>query len=106
MEIAHVSVKVARFGNELTIIDTWVGKNTFPRRRYFKIDLMEIVRLVEGIVWDFKRIGFSSVHTTVDGRGLGGGLVDQLKHLGYDVTETRPLSNEKRLCNHCGYPVE
>ena len=98
-DIAEILINTGRYGDEPTTIKRWVGCNKFPMQSYFQIDVSEVIRLAEEMVSDFGRVGFQRVRITVHNRGVGAAVVDQLRTLGYEVTE---LTQKNSFCSHCG----
>lgn len=87
---AVVGVDVARFGNDESTIYTRIGRDakTFTPKAYRELDTMQLAsRIIEHV----KILQMSGYHVVifVDGGGVGGGVVDRLRQLGYDVIEVQ-----------------
>ena len=87
---AVVGVDVARFGDDQSVIRTRVGRDaaTFPAKRYRQLDLMQLTSRVVEHVKILKGAGYGVV-IFVDGGGVGGGVIDRLRQLNYDVIEVQ-----------------
>lgn len=73
-----LGVDVARFGDDRTIIRPRQGRKVFEAMKYRGLDTMEVAdRVIEMIERYRPQVAF------VDGGGLGAGVVDRLKQLGY-----------------------
>ena len=84
-----VGVDVARFGDDSSVIFTRVGVDcrSFPPQSFKKLDTVQLVgRIIEHLRM-LKRIGMHVAAIFIDGGGIGGGVIDQLRALGYDITE-------------------
>lgn len=87
---AVVGVDVARFGDDQSVIRTRIGRDatTWAPLRYRELDTMQLASRVAEHVDRLKAIGLRVV-IFVDGGGVGGGVVDRLRQLGYDVIEVQ-----------------
>lgn len=73
-----LGVDVARFGDDRTVIRARQGRKVFPAWKYRGLDTMEVAdRVIEAINEFNPRVAF------VDGGGLGAGVIDRLRQLGY-----------------------
>ena len=73
-----LGVDVARFEDDRTIIRPRQGRKVFQAKKYRGLDTMEVAdRVIEAIEEYDPRVAF------VDGGGLGAGVIDRLKQLGY-----------------------
>jgi len=94
-----LGVDVARFGDNQTVITARQGKKAFPQQSFRGLDTMEVAeRVVEQIRYRNPILVF------IDGVGLGAGVVDRLKQLGYgslivDVNAGRPASDKGQYFN-------
>lgn len=88
-----LGVDVARFGGDESVIyprqgndaRSWAPKTN--EGRYLGIDTVQLTGKVIERVRYFRSLGIRVARIFVDGGGIGGGVVDQLRHLGYPVTE-------------------
>jgi hypothetical protein len=87
---AIVGVDVARFGDDKSVIRTRIGRDaaTWPAHEFRKIDTMDLAARVAKHIVQLRSTGLRVV-TFVDGGGVGGGVVDRLRELGYDVVEVQ-----------------
>jgi hypothetical protein len=81
-----LGVDVARFGDDQSVIRHRVGRDarTIKPRKFRGIDTMALTNFVIEEIEKHKPIA-----TFVDGNGVGGGVVDRLKQLGYNVVEVQ-----------------
>lgn len=88
---AAVGVDVARFGGDESVICTRVGRDarSIPLKRHRGLDTMQLAaRVAEHIDYLRQQMGLQVV-CFVDGGGVGGGVVDRLRQLRYDVVEVQ-----------------
>lgn len=83
-----VGVDVARYGGDESVIATRAGRDarSWPLLRFRGLDTMQLASRVAEHLDELRR-GRRRVTTFVDGGGVGGGVVDRLLQLGYDVIE-------------------
>lgn len=86
-----IGVDVARFGDDSSVIRPRIGMDarSWPARRYKGLDTVQLTGRVIECVRDFKELGIPCAAIFVDGGGVGGGVVDQLRALGYPVIEVQ-----------------
>lgn len=86
-----IGVDVARFGDNESVIYPRIGfdARSFPAKRYQGLDTVQLVGKVIECVREFRGLGLEYAGLFVDGGGVGGGVVDQLRSLGYSVTEVQ-----------------
>ncbi len=83
-----LSVDVARFGDDQTVICHRLGRKVLPLTKYRGLDTMQVAAMVA------ERIdAWHPDATFIDGAGLGAGVVDRLRSLGYSVFDV--LGNTK-----------
>jgi hypothetical protein len=87
---AAVGVDVARFGDDQSVIRTRVGRDarSIAPKRFREVDTMTLAGKVAEHVNYLKGLGLRVV-VFVDGGGVGGGVVDRLRQLGFDVVEVQ-----------------
>jgi len=85
---ACVGVDVARFGDDQSVIRTRVGRDarSISPKRFRGIDTMQLAARVAEHINHLRGLGLQVV-VFVDGGGVGGGVVDRLRQLEYDVIE-------------------
>ena len=86
-----IGVDVARFGDDDTVIYPRVGYDarSWPAKRFNGLDTVQVVGKVIDTIREFQVLGKQVVGLFIDGGGLGGGVVDQLRHLGYNPIEVQ-----------------
>jgi hypothetical protein len=101
-----LGVDPARFGEDETVIKPRIGDDarSWPARRYKGLDTVQVVGRVIECVNEFRALGLSTAAIFVDGVGLGAGVVDQLRHLGYPVIEVQSSASatDKKLYRRKG----
>lgn len=80
-EARVMGVDVARYGDDQSVILMRQGKVCFRPRLYRNLDLMEVADQVVQAIIDWK-----PDRVFIDAGGLGGGVCDRVRQLGYDVT--------------------
>lgn len=87
-EIVVVAVDPARFGDDSSLIFTRVGRDgrTFPPIRLRGVDTMQLASRVAEHV-NMLRRGGHQVLINIDGGGVGGGVIDRLRSLRFEVNE-------------------
>lgn len=88
--IAAIGVDVARFGGDRSVIRTRVERDcrTFPAKKFNGLDTMQLAAQVANHVNYLKSLGLRPI-IFVDGGGVGGGVVDRLRQMGFDVIEVQ-----------------
>lgn len=87
-----LAVDPARFGTDSSCIAIRVGRNArdLPSRQYRGLDTrqlsMEVARLANELRTGYH---FQAVHIVVDGIGIGAGVVDTLRGMGFDVVDVQ-----------------
>lgn len=84
-----IGVDVARFGDDESVIWPRIGNDarSFPPERYRGLDTVQTAARVIAMIQRFQALGYREATVFVDGTGVGGGVVDQLKAQGYHVIE-------------------
>jgi hypothetical protein len=84
-----IGVDVARFGDNESVIYPRIGYDarSWPARRFQGLDTVQLVGKVIECIREFKSMGVPTSGLFVDGGGVGGGVVDQLRSLGYAPSE-------------------
>ncbi len=86
-----IGVDVARFGSNESVIYPRIGYDarSFPAKRFQGLDTVQLVGQVIEVIRSFRAIGMDYSGLFVDGGGVGGGVIDQLRALGYSVMEVQ-----------------
>lgn len=86
-----IGVDVGRFGDNESVIYPRVGwdMRSFPAKRFMGLDTVQLVGKIIEEVRYFKSLGRNCAGLFIDGGGVGGGVVDQLRSLGYDPIEVQ-----------------
>jgi hypothetical protein len=84
-----LGVDVARFGDDDSVIYPRIGADarSFPFQRYNGLDTVQLAGKVIETVKRFRQMGKEVAAIFVDGGGVGGGVVDNLRNLGYPVID-------------------
>lgn len=86
---AVVGVDVARFGGDQSVVRTRIGRDaTMAPLRFRELDTMQLAARVGAHIDYLRGLGLRVV-VFVDGGGVGGGVVDRLRQMGYDVVEVQ-----------------
>jgi len=79
-----LGIDVARFGDDQSVITRRQGRKMWPQKKFRSIDLMTFSGLCAQEIDEFKPDA-----VFVDGVGLGAGVVDRLRQLGYRVIDVQ-----------------
>jgi len=77
-----VGVDVARYGDDKTVIVIRQGRKILEMKRFRELNTMEVATEVIFVLREY-----SPAVTFVDGVGIGAGVVDRCRQLGYDIVE-------------------
>ena len=75
-----VSVDVARYGDDKSIINVRQGRKLLEQIKFRELNTMEVARETAGVIQKVRPAA-----TFVDEVGVGAGVVDRLRQLGYEV---------------------
>jgi hypothetical protein len=86
-----IGVDVARFGDNESVIYPRVGYDarSWPVERFQGLDTVQLVGKIIECVRGFRSKGLECSGLFVDGGGVGGGVIDQLRSLGYAPSEVQ-----------------
>ena len=86
-----IGVDVARFGDDESVIYPRIGMDarSFPPMRFRKLDTVQLTGKVIECVKKFRALGLECAGIFVDGGGIGGSVVDQLRSLGHNPFEVQ-----------------
>jgi len=95
-----IGVDVARFGGDSTVLFPRIGYDakSFPYEKHKGLDNVQVAEKVIDMVQRFAQLGKTVSGIYVDGGGLGGGVVDILRRVGYnplDVNFGRASSDNR-----------
>ena len=93
-----IGVDIARYGDDDTVIYPRIGRDarSFTPIILSGLDTVQVTGRVIDVIREFATLGKKVSGLFVDGGGLGGGVVDMLRHLGYSPIEV--LAQHR--CNH------
>lgn len=80
-----IGVDVARFGDDDSVIYPRLGMDarSFMPKRFSGLDNVQLAQQVMAMIRDFERLGQRCAGLFVDEGGVGGGVVDILRHAGF-----------------------
>jgi hypothetical protein len=87
----YMSVDVARFGADRSVVMIWIGMVLVEHHVYTKLSTVELTEEIKGLI-DKYDIPMSNV--IVDADGVGGGVADNLKGCVNFVNNSSPLHNQ------------
>jgi hypothetical protein len=95
----YLTVDVARFGSDRSVVFVWVGMTVIECYVYTKLSTVELSSEIKGLMEKYK---IHPGQVIVDSDGVGGGVADQLRGVNF-VNNSRPLheqnfSNLKSQC--------
>ena len=88
LSVKVLSVDVARFGDDQTVLLQRHGHRVLPLRKFRGLDTMQVAAMVAEVIGDWQ-----PDCTFVDGAGLGAGVVDRLRSLNYRVIDVQAGSS-------------
>ena len=86
----YMSVDVARFGDDRTVICIWVGLVLVDIKTYSKLNTVEVSDNIKSLIQSH---GIHPQNVIVDSDGVGGGVADQIRGKNF-VNNSKPLLNE------------
>ena len=87
-----LGVDIARFGDDQTVFCIRQGRRVFPLRKFRGLDIMQVASLVAQTIKEEKIQG-----VFVDGVGLGIGVVDRLRQLGFQTVDVQSGAKPNNL---------
>ena len=86
-----IGVDVARFGDDESVIFPRLGMDarSFPPLKFQGLDTVQLTGRVIECLRGFRNKGLECAGLFVDGGGVGGGVVDQLRNLSYNPIEVQ-----------------
>jgi hypothetical protein len=82
----QIGVDVARFGDDYTVIHARKGFCSLVHDSVNGYDSIAVSKLVHKLCWDINRESQFDTVICVDETGVGGGVIDQLRVMGYNPT--------------------
>jgi hypothetical protein len=84
-----IGVDVARFGDDESVIYARLGDDArrFAPERYRGLDTMELADRIVALIKRFAALGKKPSGVFIDATGVGVGVVDRMRQLGYEVIE-------------------
>jgi len=79
-----LGIDVARFGDDQSVITRRQGRKMWPQKKFRELDLMTFAGFVAREIDEF-----GADYVFIDGVGIGAGLVDRLRQLGYSVIDVQ-----------------
>ncbi len=89
-DMKFMSVDVARFGDDRTVISIWVGLILIDLKVFHKLGVVEVSEEIKSLV---KLHGIHPQNIVIDSDGVGGGVADIIKGKNF-VNNSKPLHNE------------
>jgi PBSX family phage terminase large subunit len=89
-ETKYMSVDVARFGDDRTVICVWVGLVLVDLKTFSKLNTVEVSDNIKSLIQSH---GIHPQNVIVDSDGVGGGVADQIRGKNF-VNNSKPLHNE------------
>jgi len=90
----HMSVDVARFGQDKTVICIWVGLCLIEIKIFEKLDTVQVSNEIKDLI---KIYGIHPNNIIVDSDGVGSGVADQIRGKNF-INNARPL-HEQNFAN-------
>ncbi|MCP4127330.1 MAG: terminase [Gammaproteobacteria bacterium] len=98
-----VGVDVARFGDDQSVIKVRIGRDarSIAPLKFSGMDTVQLAARVAAVIDGELTNGRRADACFVDGGGVGGGVVDRLNEMNYDVTEVNfgERSNDRKYLN-------
>jgi len=87
----RIGVDVARFGDDQSVLIYRRGRDaqTIPVKKFRELDTMQLSAQVIQFKNELTEMGLNVDAIFVDGNGIGGGVVDRLRQLGFEVIEVQ-----------------
>lgn len=79
-----LAVDVARFGDDKSVTTRRQGRKVWPQKKYRGLSTMELANYAAEEIREWEPDA-----VFVDGVGVGGGVVDRLRQMGYDVIDVQ-----------------
>jgi len=97
----YIVCDVARYGSDRAIITIWDGLKLI----YYKVLEISATTEIENIIYALRvKYQIPLDHTIVDEDGVGGGVVDHMRCIGF-INNSRSYKNYENLKSECGYKL-
>ncbi len=102
--ITHLSIDVARFGKDSTVVILWDKLNIIGIERWNKLSITESYTKISEII---NKWNIPSKNIVIDSDGVGGGLTDMLSGTFQFINNSKPVGNEnyQNLKTQCYYKL-
>ena len=88
-----MSVDVARFGSDRSVVVIWVGNVITEILTYSKLSTTELSEELKGLI---QKYGIHPQNIVVDSDGVGGGVADQIRGKNF-INNSSPLHKQNYL---------
>jgi hypothetical protein len=86
----YMSVDVARFGSDRSVVAIWVGMTVVEMLVYTKLSTVELSSHIRDLI---AKYGIHPNNVIVDSDGVGGGVADQIRGTNF-INNAKPLHNQ------------
>lgn len=86
----YMSVDVARFGSDRSVVAIWVGLTVVEMLVYTKLSTVELSSHIRDLI---AKYGIHPTNIIVDSDGVGGGVADQIRGTNF-INNAKPLHNQ------------
>lgn len=83
-----IGVDVARYGDDKTVLTARQGRKLLEQRKYRELNTMEVASRTADMIREYQPTGKLGA-VFVDGVGIGAGVIDRLRQLGYEIIEVQ-----------------
>lgn len=90
----YMTVDVARFGRDQTVVNLWQGLESYRIAKYPETGTDEVIRILRDFAHQ-ERIPYS--HILVDEMGVGGGIVDMMRGVKGFVSSSTPVPTRSAI---------
>ena len=94
--LRYITIDVARLGKDNTTIRVWQGLTSIYKKTIYKCRIDDLTSIVKNIQREY---AVPNSNTIADEDGVGGGLVDNLRCVGF-VNNSRPIEQRGEVKNY------
>lgn len=87
----YIIADVARYGSDRSVVTVWSGYNLYQVHTFFKQGTDETAQVIRNIAYE-EKVPYS--HILIDGDGIGGGVIDQIKGSKSFIANAAPFKIE------------